>query len=170
MSKEVLDYKLPYTEKGLEYLKTIKISFVSNKVLRMYNEHSQILVKLDEINRKKQLIMQELAEIIVDKKMKIKEKMELAKVKKEEERQLNLELKDLNDAYMFSEKWKIIKRVLDDNGIDDEKLNDPDFWDENTDPSTPWGFLTKCIMKDIPQEFFDKEKKKILTKISSLQH
>lgn len=166
MSKKDLDYKLPYYDRGVPYLKSIKISFVSNKVLRMYNELSQTLVKLDDINKKKQLINQELAEIIVDSKTPIKERMMQAKEKKAEEKDLLMELKDLNDAYVFDERWKIIKRVLDDNGIDDEQLNDKDFWDEKTEAETPWSFLTKCIMKDIPEEFLNNTKKKNAMKIN----
>lgn len=160
MPRETLEYKLPFCEKGVFKETTIKICFVSNQVTRMYNELAQDIIELEKVANRKNMINQELAELVIDPDMKIREKMKVAKEKKDEERKLNDILKEKNDKYTFSKRWKIINRILEDNGYEDEGFCRQAFWDEKTEPQTPFEFLSKCVMKDMPDTIGENSKKK----------
>ena len=163
MKKEV-SIKIPYFEKGKELEKNVLVGFISNRVVRDYNRVMQRLnisigyySELDEANKA-------IADIIADPKIKLFEKRNLSRPYGEEIKALKQKIKEADEASILSDRFEIIKRILEDNDCKDQGLLTMKFWDEKTEAATSWSFLTQAVMKDTPAA--DGKKKSMnLTKI-----
>lgn len=164
MRKEIT-VKIPYFEKGKELEKDVKISFISNRVVRDYN---QVMKRLNEslsyygqINEANKAV----ADIIASKDIKLMDKRNLAKPYGEEIKELKRKIKEADEDSILSDRFEIIKRILEDNDIKDPDLLLMKFWDDKTEASTSWSFLTQAVMKDTPTDSKGKKKSMNLTSL-----
>jgi len=148
MRKEI-EITIPYVKRGEELEKAVKISFISNRVLSDYNKIVEQFNGILNLHVEKKEKVEEMAWILTDKEVPIKDKR--AKIAPLKERVVNIkkEIKAKDDKALFSDRFNIIKRILDDNGITDSDLLSYKFWNEKVEPSLVWTFLSQAAMKDI---------------------
>lgn len=162
MRKEII-VKIPYYEKGQELEKEVKIFFVSNRVLRDYNV---IMKRLNEslgYYGELKKLDEEIGYIVASRDIKLLEKRAAAKPFVEEIKAVKKKIKADNEEELLKDRFDIIKRILTDNECKDKSLFDISFWDNKTEVSTSWGFLTQAAMKDTPEETEGKKKAMNLT-------
>ncbi len=154
MSKEII-YKLKFREDGKECIIDIFITFSSRGILRDYdklqakrNEFLSIYLKYKEFDY-----------LIKDYKEEKPEnwKEEIKKLKNEMS-QVEEELTNYDYDSFVVDEMKIIRMLLKDNLIDDQRLYESDFWDYKVDPAIIKDFLETSIYKDLDSDL----KKKLL--------
>lgn len=164
MRKEI-EIKVPYFQKGKDLEKKVKVSFISNRVLRDYNSIMTRLnvsmsyyKQLDDLNKK-------IADIIADKRIKLLNKRSKAKPFVDEITTVKEKIKESNENQLLEDRFMLIKRILEDNECMDDDLLSYDFWDNQTEAITSWGFLTQACMKDTPTDANGKKKSMNLTNL-----
>ena len=157
MRKEV-EIKIPYVEKGKELEKTVKVKFVSNKVTRDFNEIMTRLNKSFGYYAEIKKLNQKIADIVADKKIHILRKRAEAKPYVSQIAEIKKQIKNSDEQLLLDDRIKLIKIILEDNECQDPELMTVKFWDEKTEPTQSWDFLTKAVMKDQKKE--DSKKKK----------
>jgi hypothetical protein len=142
--KKTLSINIPYYENGNLIYKHVQISFVSNWVLKEYNES---IKKQIEYNEK------------INALSRLKTKMLSLKTQEEIKDNLNRqsELSVYFDNYE-NNTFVLIKRLLKDNKIKDKQLLDYDFWYKHVDNKTVLKFVNDCIFKDMPETKEEKTK------------
>ena len=71
----------------------------------------------------------------------------------EEERQICTDyIIDYGKTDLIEQRFKIIKRVLQDNGYNDDYIMNFEWWDTKVDPSDILTFINRCIFKDIDKK------------------
>ena len=140
MAGKVLNFELEYFEKGELKKDILNIRFVSRKVTRDYDELMRTIYQVKDI-------WDEISDKVTE--------IAAAEVDGKETSQLNEELEFLNESILaydndktLKKRFEIIKRILEDNGIKDEKYLSFEFWDENIEPDTELNFLMGCVFKD----------------------
>lgn len=140
MAGKVFDFELEYFEKGELKKDLLKIRFVSRKNTRDYEDMMKLVYEVksiwDDISDK----ITEIASAESN-----GEDTELLKM---ELNQLNEDILLYNDDRNIKKRFEIIKRILEDNGITDEKYLSFDFWDEHVAPETELDFVVGCMFKD----------------------
>ena len=140
MAGKVFDFELEYFEKGELKKDLLKIRFVSRKNTRDYEDMMKTIYEVksiwDDISDK----ITELAAAETS-----GEDTELLQMELD---QLNEDILIYNDERNIKKRFEIIKRILEDNGITDEKYLSFEFWDENVEPSTELDFVVGCMFKD----------------------
>ena len=147
--RSVLNLDVPYYHKGEKVKKTVRIEFISNRVVRDYNVLSEKLNNALTLHGEKAKKLQEIAAIVADKSIKFFDKRKASKELTEELKDIERRIKQADEESILKERFDIITRILDDNGCKDSDLFTLDFWDEKTEVSTSWGFLAKAVMKDV---------------------
>jgi hypothetical protein len=148
MSKEII-YKLKYRDGGERKFIDIKIDFVSNYVIREYNNlissTTDVKIKWDKVMD----ITNEIEKLRTDKPEGYKVKVE----------SLRKDVVSISDEIMkhqpeglLDKRFDIIKVILDDNGIKDESLLSFEFWDRKVEPQDIMEFLTFAVYKDIDKK------------------
>ena len=77
-----------------------------------------------------------------------------------EEKEIGDSIKSIDQKWFFDERYRLIKKLLTKNGIDDEYYLSRDFWDDDIDASVSATFLDTVIYKDVQGEVKKKAKKK----------
>lgn len=140
MAGKVFDFELEYFEKGELKKDLLKIRFVSRKNTRDYEDMMKTIYEVksiwDDISDK----ITEVAAAEAN-----GEDTELLEMELD---QLNEDILIYNDDRNIKKRFEIIKRILEDNGITDEKYLSFEFWDENVEPSIELDFVVGCMFKD----------------------
>lgn len=136
MMRKVLDYDIPYIDKGKKKYYPVRIEYVMNYV---YKENG----KMFEVRKK----TQEYADRIG----KIQEEGRTATAERLEE--LNDELLKITNylegqTNFFERQFNLINSVLIDNGIENEVVNTLEFWEKKVEPGEIIAFLNAIIEKD----------------------
>ena len=143
-----IDYTIPYREAGEAKLFRVKISFVSNWVIKQYDEMQRRIIDVDQ-NYKE---IQRLGERIVDLK---KQKSEGYKAEVEEMKEriddLVEQIKAFSNGDFFQKRFELVKQILEDNGVRDQKYLSFDFWDRQVDASILMDMLMAVVYKDVAQ-------------------
>jgi len=149
MGRREIEYNLDYFENGEIKTEILKINFVSNRCRREYNE---ILNGAYDVQRKFDDINYKTANIAALKKEKPKDfKKQIAELEKEITL-LIIGIQEYGDTQLLEKRFEIVKKILEQNNIKDEKFHSFKFWDENVDPSDLIDFLDLCVFKDIDKK------------------
>jgi seryl-tRNA synthetase len=146
--RKTITYELTYFKKGEELKKQIPIRFISNGV---YEDYIKIAQKVNEVmilaERRGKLI-KDLAWASTDRKKSLSERRaEIAEIK-HELKQIDEDIRAIDGDSYLRDRFKLIKTILEDNGVTDKELFDYKFWDKHTEASEAWGFLAAVVMKD----------------------
>jgi hypothetical protein len=148
MSKKV-KIELEYFEKGESKKIDIIISRIFNWALK---EHGEIIEEATQVQIKYKNLQDKLDELSYESGnfegsgkdlFAFRDKMQ-AEIK-----ELTDGLNKYKDSDFFKRRFDLIVGILDDNGIDDERLKSFDFWDRQVDPEQLMIFLNKACYKDI---------------------
>jgi hypothetical protein len=148
MSK-VLDYIIEIRDRGEKIPVAVKIDFVSNWCVREYNDifsqATEVQKDWDDINN----YTSEISALKIEKPEGYKEQIAdlQSKLKAATTRIITVGNSDI-----LSRRFTLIKRLLVDNGINDERLLSDKVWDEQIDPAQAVEFLAICIYKDIDKK------------------
>lgn len=145
--RKVIDYVLEYREEGLDCSASLSIDFISNYVIREYNEIMAVVYEV------KKDWHEFLLKIEVRKKLYSddaeKEKIELIE---KEIVDLSEKLKKSGEGDFFKRRLELIKKILKDNGIEDEKFYSFEFWDQCVSPDVLLEFLDTVVWKDMDKK------------------
>jgi len=147
--RKVIDYVLNYREGGNQCALSIKIDFVSNWVMKEYNEI------ISEVH-KTQRLWDEIVFLMADRKSVSINRAEGYQSRIDE---IDAEIlsksgsiEKISESNIFTRRFELLKTILTDNAVKDEKLFDFNFWDRCVDPSDMNDFLTQCVFKDIDKK------------------
>ena len=143
-----IDYTIPYREAGEAKLFRVKVSFISNWVIKRYDEMQSRILEVDA-NWKE---IQRLGEQIVDLKRNKAEgyKDEVDELKERIEK-LSDDIKAFSNGDFFQTRYELVKQILQDNGIRDAKYLSYEFWDRQVDASVLMDMLLSVVYKDVNQ-------------------
>lgn len=145
MSKEII-YTLPYEKDGELKSIDIKINFVPNGYIKLYNEimHDSFKIKaawdgISDVNTKISALMKEQPEGFFE------------SIEKLEGQKKELEQSILNAVDLEIEKRRIdlISILLKKNGYHNDFLHDYDFWEWSVEPGYIIDFMSTVAFKDI---------------------
>lgn len=155
MERKSVDIFLPYTDKGETKNKVVKISFLSNRMIREFNALNQDMIELLALYSEYEEVNRKILDVFKALNRKIKER-------KGEYEELNAEkirLEELINAKatedFFKRKIDFIIGVLVKNGCSDKEILTFEFWDESVEPADITVFLKTVMSKDA-----DPQKKK----------
>jgi len=147
MRKEI-DFNVEYIVKGKELSKKVKIKFSSQKVQRDYGDWLAKAAEFQEINLNRKKALDEIGSIIINKDISMKDKKEQITVLNTEKDNEEKRMRAIGSENFIKDRFDIVKRLLEDNGVEDEELLSYKFWDEKVDTNVQNEFLTRCIFKD----------------------
>jgi len=141
-----LIYDLVYREKGEKKSRQLKIDFVSNYMRREIAEYFslayQVKYNWDRIN--------DLAATIASERVRkedgYKERIDALNVEKEA---LTDEVLKHNNSGLPERNINLVIELLQDNGVKDETILTPKFWDRSVEPSAIIEILSKAMDKDV---------------------
>jgi len=154
MAGKVLKYELEYREKGEPKIDVLPISFVSNWCVREFNELSETQYGVTT-NWNKYLNIKSLISAV-------ESGGDVGKTLEELEEEAEAVVQDTlkyGDFNYEQRRFNLIKVLLEDNGIKNDKYFDFNFWDRKVEPAIQNGFIEQSIFKDI-----DLDKKKVRIK------
>lgn len=142
--RKKIDYKLEYRENGEQKVKMLTVDFVSNWIIKKFSdlillggEAEQAYIRISDIHT--ELAGEELTD----------EKIDLLK---QEIEQCNNKILEFNENGYFEKRYEILKRLLIDNGYNDEKLLSFEFWDQCVDPVNIMEFMYEAVYKDVQKK------------------
>lgn len=145
MGRRKIEFKLDYFEDGVIKSELLNINFVSNRCRREYNDIINGAVDVqkcfDEMNYK----FADIAALKTEKENGYKQKI---KELQKEIVFLNSRIAEYGETQLLERRFEIIKKILQQNEIEDEKFMNFEFWDENVDPTDTLDFLNQCVFKD----------------------
>lgn len=135
--RQKLEYSIPYIVKGKKQFYPVTIEFVMNDVYRKNAELHLIRENVQKKYIRIKEIQQESLNADYKKITELTEELEkhVAYIKQHED--------------FFKKQFDIINSVLIKNGIENEKINDIQFWDENIEPFEMALFLDAIVNKDM---------------------
>ncbi len=147
--KKTIDHVLKFRSKGEDRYLTVSVDFVSNWVMREYNNILQIINdtqtkwnSIVEAMKKREALLAEMPEgfsaqlDVLDKEI----------------RGHTEAIKKNGEGDIFQKRFEVIKTILEDNGVKEEILYDYNFWDRCVEPSEMNEFLEACAWKDIDKK------------------
>mgnify|MGYP003413936584 CR=1 FL=1 len=143
MSQIVFD--LVYREKGEKKSRQIKIDFVSNYMRREITEYFQAAFEVKSNWNKLNDTASDIAALRIEKKDGYK--IEVAALEAEQER-ITEDILKHNNSGLVDKNVNLLIELLQDNGIKDEKMVDPKFWDKCVEPSQIIEILARALNKD----------------------
>lgn len=152
--KQKIEIGVPYTERGEEYQKRVRVDFISNDVIRRYNIIAEELSDAVDLQEELQMKIEELGWIISgpgNKLEDMKRKRAEAVPIKKEMIEIKKRIKAGNHKDIMSDRFSLIETILKDNGNTDPDLFDYKFWNGKTDAATVWKFLAMAVTKDMSQ-------------------
>ena len=144
--KKILNYDLEYVEKGEEKIKVLSIKLVSQRVQREFGEIMDIIRGAELNFEKVNLLSIEISSL---KELKIDGYKEKIKDIKKDVEKLTEEMKEIGSDEYYKNRFKTVKRILVDNGYEDDPICNYEFWDEKITPSVFIEFLMRCYNKDM---------------------
>ena len=152
-----VDLVIKYRRNGIDGFKDVKIDFISNRIIKDFNEINGVVQDV----LSKSLRLNEIALKIKNTDDKRK-KAELLSEKEEIEKQV----KELGKSDFFEKRLQLIFKILSQNQCQDQDLLNPNFWDEFVDPPEIIDFINSAISKDdTNSKKKSLERKKYFTKI-----
>ena len=144
--KDTVDVVIKYYEKGEVKETPLTVKFVSNKVSRDFGELMKRVGKVKDDWDENQELISNNAKLRIERPEDWK-----AKIEKNDERlkEIAKSILNVSKSDFFQERFEIMKRILEDNGIKDETLLSFDFWDENVDPTDMMDIMASIIYKDL---------------------
>lgn len=140
-----LKIDLVYREKGEKKSRQVLIEFVSNYMRRQITEYFQLAYQVkynwDRIND----IISEVSGLRTAKPEGYKDAIDKLNVEKTE---LTEEILKHNNSGLVDRNVNLLIELLKDNGVKDEKLFDPAFWDKCVEPGQVIEILAKALNKD----------------------
>jgi hypothetical protein len=145
MERKVVDYKLEYNEKGKDKCVTLKIKRIPQSVLLDYVEFAKIVAEVHDFSKTLSMLVDEIGTLIAQKKSDNKEKVKSLISEKE---RIEEHIRGIDSEKFFTDRFALIKKLLEKNGISDEKFLTREFWEEDVDVSDLNNFLETVIYKD----------------------
>lgn len=143
--------ELRYFENGEEKTDKLKISFISNRVIREYNEIMKDVSFVSETWGKLQDLNNDVAKLRIDKPENYKLQIAEKKTKADD---LVKEISKYTESDFFDRRMALIQRILSDNKYSGKYSNR--FFDEQVNPGEFTRFLSDCVFKDF--DVLDKKK------------
>lgn len=132
-----------YYEKGKQVTRSIEINFVSNWVVKQYNETIKQALESYEAALEIRKMSEEIIKVKEEQPKDWKNKIEMSNEKLEK---LSKQIRDVEDSGFFKKRYEIVKELLIKNGIsENDKLCTYDFWDKDVSPKELYNFLNIVI-------------------------
>ena len=133
------------------------IEMIPQSVLRDYTELAKVISDTLEKSNRLTMIKETKGEIVYNKDKDAKNKLDKLT---EEQNQIIKDLQGIDHEQFFDKRYKLIKKLLEKNGIDDEYYLSREFWEDDVDSSHSATILENAIYKDIDETVKKKVKKK----------
>jgi len=144
-----VDFNLEYREKGERKNKMLTIDFISNGVIKRYDK---LMGEINEISQKSDERQELLIDIVNLRMEKPEGWKDLQKDKKNKVDEIETLIKSFHNNGHFERRFEIIKTILEDNGIKDDKFLTFDFWENSVDASSMIEFINMSIWKDLQSD------------------
>ena len=145
MAKEI-EYTFHYRDGKERGELNVKVDFIPNKRISEFNE---LMMLVGDITTKWERIgdLQSInAALETEKNDNWKKERDK---NREEIKKLSADITSYKSSDILKMRYELIKKILLNNGIADEKYLTFEFWDECIDPAEIMEFLVKAINKDI---------------------
>ena len=152
-----LEYTIEYFEKGKDYSKRILISRINMEISHAYEALIKEHNAYAEVQADIQDEIAKIAAISVERGTGLVEKFKLASPSRDKIKELKKRAASFGSVETIEKRFKLIKMIFEVNGIEDEKLNDINFWKKNVDTQEPWNFIFACMTKDNEEDTKKKE-------------
>ena len=143
MAGKVLNYELEFWDNGVSKISVLEIPFISHSMIREFNKISQTVY---EIQAKYDSLSDVITLIASDEGEETKEELIVERDK------IIKSFSVYNEEEILDRRFELTKKILEKNGITDERLLTFEFWDENVQPIDYLNFLETCISKDIDKK------------------
>ena len=147
MAGKVLEYELEYRDNGESKVDRIKISFISNYVIREYNSILSSTLEVKHLWDRLSDVMTEISAA-----MAREEPEKTIDDLMVEQDALTDELSKYSEDNIVERRVALLSYILKDNGVTDEKFSLFDFWDRSVEPAVQLDFLEQCAYKDIDKK------------------
>ena len=144
--RKQIDFVLNYRENGQQCSTLLSIDFVSNYYLTEYNKIMQMVY---DTQRCWDSITSAMAR---RRSAEINGEEDKIKSLDSEIDKLSLKIQGYGESGIFQRRFQLVKVLLTDNGVTDDKFQDFDFWDRCVDPSDLNELLTQSAWKDIDKK------------------
>lgn len=146
---KTVEYNLEYREKGEKKYKTFTIDFISNGVIKRYDKLINEINEFSKQNDERQNLLLEIVGLRSDKPEMYKE---LIKAKKERVDEIEKFMQGYTSNGHFERRFEILKTILQDNGVTEEKFMTFDFWENCVDANSMIELMTNAIWKDLQSD------------------
>ena len=147
MERKIINYTIRYFERGVDKSKLIRISRISRDTMQAYGDIIADIQRGVTLQEEEDKIIKKMAEIIISRDRKLREKRDLCKPLKKRLDQINAD-KPKNDT-AFKSCVSVVGMVCEDNGITDKDLISAKFWSKKTQAADIWDFLSAIVFKDV---------------------
>ena len=162
--RKIIEQEISYYDPKDKELKktTFKIEVIPRIVVRDYNKISEVIDKIKELNKRLQFLKDECGTLIfgVNEQLKDikdrKQKKDIKKSTKEKIEEYTTEIKFVTaqmneiDVDKFeADRVRLMKIILERNGIKDELFHTDEFWYECVDIHVLNSFLESVVAKDL---------------------
>jgi hypothetical protein len=159
MNKE-LDYEITYFEKGEKKTIPVKICFTSQYVTRKNDEIIYKVANFKKISDEIDYHLKESGTMLHERKEGWQEALKVSEKKRKE---LQEQMKAYSSENICKEQFELVKIILEDNGIEDERLYTYEFWDRKAARLEMTEFIVKVALKDKEEVAHTEKKKSTMT-------
>lgn len=148
MSK-TLNFELEYREKGEKKVLPLAIDFVSNWCVDEFSAISACAAVVKSRWNKISDLTTEIAGLQIERPDGYKEQV---RERKEQIDALTKSILEYSNGSFFTRRFELVKTIIEDNGVKDEKFLSADFWNKSVEPDVLIKFLDAAIYKDIDKK------------------
>ena len=146
---KVLNYEVEYREKGEKKSLPLAIDFVSNWCIDEFSAVSACASVVKSRWNKISDLTTEIAGLQIERPDGYREQV---REKKEQIDALTKSILEYSNGSFFTRRFELVKTILEDNGVKDEKFLSADFWNKSVEPDVLIKFLDAAIYKDIDKK------------------
>jgi len=146
---KVLNFELEYREKGEKKILNLTIDFVSNWCVDEFSAISAAASVVKARWNKISDLTTEIAALNIERPDGYKEQVHERKAQIDA---LTKSILEYSNGSFFTRRFELVKTILEDNGVKDEKFLSSDFWNKNVEPDKLISFLDAVIYKDIDKK------------------
>jgi hypothetical protein len=146
MSRKIIDYKVEYFDGKKDAEVSFKIKRIPQSVLQEYSELSQVVADVMQKSQRLKTIVETMGDIVINKEPDAKKKIAELQA---EAKEIESSIKDIGASKFFDERYRLVRKLLEKNGVIDEKYLSKEFWNDDVDASILMDFLESVVYKDI---------------------
>jgi hypothetical protein len=128
--------------------KAVNITFINQRMSNTFGELVGDITRIQMLNQLIEKITADKGSLIVDKDKSLTEKRDEIKILDEKQKEAREEFAEACKVDIINKRMGLIQLILKANHINDEQLNDPEWWENYVEPAEVNEFMASCITKD----------------------